>query len=194
MAVSSVRTPFFRQCAHSALSPLHFTAPISSPLCTVSRRCIPSSCGMAQWFIPAAISPMRALLFSLGTPSSMAACLPPGLNTLGSSHFSARRIAFTCAAPAPRSGIILLAVAVSFCRHPTVRVSAPARDPRGASTVCGSSASSAAATLAAVSSPCSVTGLGSFVVTEHASLPCLSAGRLPVTSVLCRRPVCGCSA
>ena len=56
-------------------------ATLEGPLCTVSLRCIPSSCGMAQWFIPAAISPMRALLSSLGTPSSMAACRPPGLNT-----------------------------------------------------------------------------------------------------------------
>eukprot|EP00964_Phaeocystis_antarctica_P053843 scaffold31622_cov85-Phaeocystis_antarctica.AAC.2 len=86
---------------------------------------------MAQWFIPAANSPMRPPLSSLGTPSSMAACRPPGLNTLGSSHFCARSIAFTCAVPAPCSGTILLAVAVSFCRHPTVRASARCRYSRG---------------------------------------------------------------
>ena len=48
-----------------------------------------------------------------------------------------------------------LAVAVSFCLHPTVRASGTSGEPWGASAVCGSSASSAAATLRAVSAPCS---------------------------------------
>ena len=162
-AVSSVRLPFFRQCAHSALSPLHFCAPIMRPLCTVSHRCSVSSCGMAQWPRPLAILPTRALFSSSVSPASMASCLPPGSNTLGICHFSASNMARTCAVPAPWSGTSLLAVAVSFCRHPMVRASGRAGEPLGASAVCGSSASSAAATFWAVSAPCSASGCGSLV-------------------------------
>ena len=100
-AVSSVLLPFFRQYAHSAFSPLHFFPPIMRLLCTVAHRCSASSGGMAQWPSPAAILPIRGLTSSSGTPASMATCLPPGANTLGTVHFSARSIALTWHVPAP---------------------------------------------------------------------------------------------
>ena len=104
-------------------------------------------------------------------------------HTRGICHFSARSIARTLEWHEP-----VLAVAVSFClptQHPTrcARVRHGRRAVGRQSAVCGSSASSAAATLWAVSAPCSASGRGSRVVTTHGWLPRLCVGRLPISSV-----------